>query len=231
MAFRNDDHRDEKLFKNRLWKLMQEKNIDTAHKLATELHHNKFIKIKHRKEWDFNGIDDAAIGSIVRIIQNHLNSDTPAKLQTEYAMAYCQYFGCSADYLYGFIPNKTHENTDINKETGLSDKTIDFIKAMSKEEIKTLEAYINTGSNITMLLMLEFWYQSFRENIMVYGNGTSQQISKEMKESMIEYAISKQSVNIFNNILHDESTRDFFDKFLENENPISEAVVKGFLCE
>jgi len=201
----------------RLRKLRKEKKWsqeELIYKLGHELNKEKKINISRRKYSD---------------IENGIATKQSFNLGLLSALA--ELYECEIGYLLCEYDCRTGRNTDIQKELGLSDKTIDLIKAMSKEEIKTLEAYINTGSNITMLLMLEFWYQSFGENIMVYGNGTSQPISKEMKENMIEYSISKQSVNIFNNILHDESTRDFFDKFLENENPISEAVEKGFLCE
>ncbi len=125
MAHRTLDHTDMNLFKNRLWKLMEEKNIDTAKKLAKRLYDNGYVSVNQKESFDEpNTIYGRAIGSVEKKILNHLNSNTPEKLQGEYAIAYCRFFGCSADYIFGNISCKTHDVQFIQNETGLSETAI-----------------------------------------------------------------------------------------------------------
>ena len=125
MAYMNKDRSDMKLFKNRLLELMDRKGISSAKDLAKQLHRDGLVSVNHRQD-DMNPFDKEknAIGSIEKRIQSHLNANTPDKLQGEYARAYCAFFGCSYDYLFGVdeIPNKTVKT--IHDETGLSEKAI-----------------------------------------------------------------------------------------------------------
>lgn len=50
---------------------------------------------------------------------------------SKFLYAYCIMFGCSADYLLGFIDLPTHADTDIHNETGL---TKDAINILSKNK-------------------------------------------------------------------------------------------------
>lgn len=127
MAYRTLDHSDKTLFKNRLYCLMEEHGIFTAKELAKELYEKGYVSVNQKKE-SFSDpcvIDNNAVASIEKKIQKHLNADKPDKLQGEFVMAYCRFFGCSADYLFGYIALPTHKTTNIYEETGLSENAID----------------------------------------------------------------------------------------------------------
>jgi len=59
-------------------------------------------------------------------------------ISTSTLRMYCEFLGCSADFLLGFIDYPTHSLTDINKATGLapeSIKTLLFIEKMNCSEL------------------------------------------------------------------------------------------------
>lgn len=129
MAFRTLDHSDMSLFKNRLWKLMESKQILTAKELAKRLWSKGYVTVNQSYSYDdISIVENRAIGSIEKKIQKHLNSDDTRALQGEFVSAYCKFFNCSADYLFGYIDLPTHADTDIQKETGLSADSINFLK-------------------------------------------------------------------------------------------------------
>lgn len=125
MAYKTLPHDDMTLFKNRLWKLMDSKGISTAKKLAKALYDGKYVTINQKDSFDDpDTIYYRAIDGVEKKIQRHLNSDSIQKLQGEYVKAYCDFFGCSADYLFGYIDLPTHTETDIYEKTGLSENAI-----------------------------------------------------------------------------------------------------------
>lgn len=128
MAFRSDNHDDMTLFKNRLWKLMENKGIYTPKELAKNLYKKKLATVKHKEDTEFSyerSKDDVAIWSIEKKIQTHLNSNDTSKLQGEYVKAYSTFFGCSADYLFGNIECTTHQKQICKDLTGLTEDAID----------------------------------------------------------------------------------------------------------
>lgn len=126
MAHRTEDHSDLKLFKNRLWKLMEGKQIYTAKEMAKILYSNGLVTVKQKRSYDDpRKIHNNAIDTVEKKIQKHLNANTANELQAEYVIAYCNFFGCSSDYLFGFIVCKTHDKQFINNYTGLSSTSID----------------------------------------------------------------------------------------------------------
>lgn len=126
MAHRTEDHSDLTLFKNRLWKLMVEKHIYTTKELAKMLYNLNLVTVRQKPSYDEpSKIHGNAIGAIDKKIQDHLKADTAKKLQGEFVIAYCTFFGCSSDYLFGFINCATHDMQFIHDYTGLSEDTID----------------------------------------------------------------------------------------------------------
>lgn len=63
-----------------------------------------------------------------RTVLKHLSSESTP--ETIWIKRYCEYFKCSADYLFGYIPLPTHENTDIESYTGLSNDAINALHLM-----------------------------------------------------------------------------------------------------
>ena len=128
MAHRNLKHDDLSLFKNRLWKLMESRDINTAKRLAKALYDGRYVVIKQKESFDDpSTVYNRAIDGVEKKIQKHLNSDNTDKLQGEYIKAYCDFFGCSADYLFGYINLPTKKQTDLQEVTGFSEKSVQRI--------------------------------------------------------------------------------------------------------
>ncbi len=59
-----------------------------------------------------------------RRIHDHLGFSDCTNVSVAWIKCYCDFFNCSADYLLGYIDLPTHQNTDVQKVTGLSDDAI-----------------------------------------------------------------------------------------------------------
>lgn len=152
MAYRTLDHDDLSLFKNRLWNLMEEKKITTAKQLAKILYDNALVTVNQKDNYDdLNTVYWRAVSSVEKKIQHHLNSDDTKKLQGEFAEAYCKFFECSSDYLFGFISSPTHAITDIKKETGLSEHAIEWLQELNKTSHITDSSYAWARNSIQAL--------------------------------------------------------------------------------
>lgn len=133
MAFKSMNHDDEKIFYNRLWKLMEERKLSTARALAQALFAEGIVPVDSTSEDKIS-----IIGSMTRRIQEHLNLEDTDKLQGRYVKAYCDFFGCSADYLFGLSSTKSG-NPDVIKfceATGLSEKSVRRLIEDLPEDIK-----------------------------------------------------------------------------------------------
>lgn len=140
MAIKNElqDDGDLRLFKNRLWNLMKkkDKNLDGPRKLATLLYDEGYVLSKKREKDSFNEPSrdkSNAVGSMEKKIRVHLNSDSADCLDGEYVTVYCNIFGCSADYLFGYTDIKSGdiEIRRICEITGLSEEAIVAIKRIT----------------------------------------------------------------------------------------------------
>lgn len=115
-----------------LWKLMNDKGLFTALDLAKEIY-DMF-------NWYGSGDKNAPstsedyirysknLDNLRKKILNNLY-DT-SSMDYKSISAYCKYFKCSADYLLGYIPLPTHENTDIESYTGLSNESIECLHTL-----------------------------------------------------------------------------------------------------
>lgn len=127
MAIRNDNNLSP--FGQRLLGLMFEKNCDTPKSLAKKLLEANLVTVNARGKDKFKKKDNA-IGSIEKKIRNHLKADDATCLQGEFVNAYCKYFGCSADFLFGFTDIRTPDVQirEICKITGLSEEAVNCLK-------------------------------------------------------------------------------------------------------
>lgn len=138
MAHRTLNHEDTKLLCNRLWKLMEKKNINTVKELATVLYEAELVVVNQKQNYNSDEVNKAnAIGSVEKKIQIHLIADNPDRIQGEYVIAYCKFFGCSADYLFGRT-EIISGNDDVRRfceSTGLSEKAVKrLIEELPEEE-------------------------------------------------------------------------------------------------
>ncbi len=148
MAHSTEDHSDMKLFKNRLWKLMNEQGLKTAQALADKLCEGNYIQVEkyENTESEFDPNRHAKIkGAIRKQVNNHLNLDTVDKLPMKYLQAYCDFFHCSSDYLLGKIDCVTHNGQFIKEHTGLSEDSIRALEIMTM-----LDSRVNDTVNILL---------------------------------------------------------------------------------
>ena len=124
MSIKNDEGLSE--FGQKLMRLMIEKECDTPKALAIKLLESKLVTVKTRGEDIFKN-EINAIGSIEKKIRNHLHSENASCLQGEFVNAYCKFFGCSADYLFGYteVRSPDIDIRGICEKTGLSQKAVE----------------------------------------------------------------------------------------------------------
>jgi len=143
MSIKNDERLSG--FGQKLMSLMLEMECDTPKALAIKLLELKLVTVKTRGEDVFKNKENA-IGSIEKKIRNHLHSEDASCLQGEFVNAYCKFFNCSADYLFGYTEIKSSDIDirEICEKTGLSQKAVErLIKCNSNEAT----AHYNQGWN------------------------------------------------------------------------------------
>ena len=104
MAKRTENHEDLSKFKNRLWKLMEEKNYKAARDLATLLY-DEGLAVVNSKDDLYNSDDEKrknAIGSIEKKINKHLSSDDMKNVQGEFINACAGLLFCSKNFWIAF---------------------------------------------------------------------------------------------------------------------------------
>jgi len=110
-----------------------------ATNVAKEMYQSKIIEYSNREGKTFSQQNN----DLARQLKRHLTDDhkKPIILETKWIIRYCKFFGCSADYLFGFIDNPTHEITDIRKQIGLSVDAITKLQAITQEWAKVYFPY------------------------------------------------------------------------------------------
>lgn len=134
MAIKNDENLSQ--FGQKLLELMGEQDCDTPKALAKKLLEAKLVSVNTRGK-DIYKNKDNAVGSIEKKIRNHLHADDATCLQGEFVNAYCKFFGCSSDYLFGYTDIRTPnvEMRKICEVTGLSEGAISrLMKDASDQE-------------------------------------------------------------------------------------------------
>ena len=96
-----------------------------------------------------------------RYITNHF--DNKKSCDTGYIIKYCQFFGCSADYLLGLQKRPTQRQTDIGKKTGLTDAAITTL--LSSPDVQVVcNSLLATGSIQSLVGFLQIMTQHERMN-------------------------------------------------------------------
>ena len=167
MAFKSENHDDLTLFKNRLWKLMEDNGIKTSLEMAKNLICHKCLNISNFDELD-SSEKSKKYDSERKKIDVHLKSDTAEHLQSSYLIAYCKFFNCSADYLLGFIDLPTHEFVDISKNTGLSPNAISTLKILANYSTPNFRN--NRLEALNYMMKDTNLFFNFMSNISLYMN-------------------------------------------------------------
>lgn len=72
--------------------------------------------------------------STARVLQEHLKTALAENVSGLWLSRYCSYFGCSCDYLMGYIEKPTYQDTDIYKETGLDENSVRTLEEIQKTD-------------------------------------------------------------------------------------------------
>lgn len=115
-------------FGERLEYLMKQDGINIVKKGADrELSKRMYNKgVLHYSGEDYD-TKNKNINTARRRIEEHRKVESASNISGYWLKAYCDYFHCSADYLFGYIELPTHEKTNIKNATGLSVKAIERI--------------------------------------------------------------------------------------------------------
>lgn len=126
MAIKNDENLSP--FGQKLLNLMGEQRCDTPKALAKKLLEAKLVSVNTRGK-DIYKNEDNAVGSIEKKIRIHLHADDATCLQGEFVNAYCNFFDCSADFLFGYTDIRTPdvEVRKICEITGLSEEAVNCL--------------------------------------------------------------------------------------------------------
>ena len=121
-------------FGNRLTHLMESVGIDTEayesadRVLAEKLFEKGIIQFKDDyQEDEAKELRKRDIDRKRKTIMGHRKKASATSVRSEWIDYYCQFFGCDADYLFGYIDTPTRESTDICKATGLSEKSVKLL--------------------------------------------------------------------------------------------------------
>lgn len=132
MAIKNDESLSP--FGQKLLELMKEQDCDTPKALAKKLLDAKLVSVNTRGK-DIYKNKENAVGSIEKKIRTHLHADDAKCLQGEFVNAYCKFFSCSADFLFGYTDIRT-PNVGIRKIceiTGLPEDVVNCLKDNKQE--------------------------------------------------------------------------------------------------
>lgn len=177
MALKNDTDLSD--FGKRLMGLMNEKR-KTPPQVAEDLLDEGLVKVRRNgTRIDSGNADDlvdqrkSAVGAIVKKIRVHLKAKDASCLQGEFVMAYCKYFGCSADYLFGYTDVQTSD-IDIKKvckRSGLTEKAVTRLFA---EEVMTPDEFFEMAKSYEGSIGLashdwigEFWSTILESDLLV----------------------------------------------------------------
>lgn len=171
-------------FKSRLQYLIDNHipTIKNAHALAKDMYDKEIIEYpincKNKKERH---------NYTERTINIHLGISSAEKISGLWLKRYCDYFKCSADFLLGYIDMPNHIQTDIKKETGLSETAIEYLheKAKSNSHIDILNILLRPGNFDNALWHLH----KYKDAVCLY-EGLSQ-TRRERKEKIIAECIQK----------------------------------------
>lgn len=114
-------------FRERLEFLMKERGINTAEKGANTKLAKDMLKTKCLPFY-VNETLKAQESARVRIGE-HRKVLSAESIEGKWLKAYCDYFGCSADFLFGYISLPTHKESDIQENINMSYSAIQKMMA------------------------------------------------------------------------------------------------------
>lgn len=140
------------LFGKRLEALMNDAGFDVNKKGASSQLAEKMLQEKCLEFLVNNDLKKRKDSARSRI-DIHRSLDSAENVEGKWLKAYCDYFKCSADYLFGYIDMPTHQQTDIEKVTGLSKAAINSL--IGQKELYELFGMQNDKIDIINLILLD----------------------------------------------------------------------------
>ncbi len=125
--------------------------------------HDESGKKSFDKNATYTGAKNNDYRFAIDIVRKKITKDLAALdcRNSEYLYAYCICFGCSADYLLGFIELPTYADTDIYKKTGLEKDAINTLSVL-KEFNKDYDQY-RKPVELEVLNFIMKDFEKFRE--------------------------------------------------------------------
>lgn len=90
------------------------------------------------------------------------------RLNSSQLKLYCDFLGCSADYLLGIIPETTHTITDIKKNTGLSPAAVSKLLQADKDTQVLYDRLIAGGYLDNLVSAMNTFYD-FGSSVQING--------------------------------------------------------------
>lgn len=148
----------------------------------------------------------------------HINGK---KASISWIQKYCKFFGCSADYLLGYIDKPTHEITDINKASGLSTAAIQ--KLLDNQETKIITDNLLRTNSIDLFIQAlkasvqikhvnNFIAAQLQKNTLAGITENDIALFKSNLESGNQSQIDQFAINCFKSLLQDEKIDNYFDE-------------------
>lgn len=185
MAIKNDENLSS--FGQKLLALMKEQDCDTPKALAEKLLDAKLVTVKTRGKDVFKNKDNA-VGSIEKKIRTHLHANDARCLQGEFVNAYCKFFLCSADYLFGYTEIRTPdiEVKEICEITGFSETVVKrLIKdAKSDDTIHNCQAWSQILESDLYYGIVQNWQMAGEQALLAAQKEVeSEKIKKELEKA------------------------------------------------
>ena len=124
--------------------------------------------------------------------------------------ALSELFNCEVGYLLGEYECKTGRNTDIKKETGLTDNAINSLSYLNKQDMIVLNALIERGDIILIKYAIKNYFRQFYNSITINGFGESKCIDGKEKDKVFKYICNSFVDDIFNSLIHDKEITNTF---------------------
>lgn len=93
----------------------------------------------------YSSVDDdiklkqSNLKNTVDTLRKHIDVTSAEHISGKWLHIYCSYFGCSCDFLMGYIDLPLHENTNISNVTGLSNAAVNALIKDKKEQFHIID--------------------------------------------------------------------------------------------
>jgi hypothetical protein len=189
-------------FGDRLQALMNERGIKTAIGLATNLYDSGLLTPKLRLDdkevFTPQEERDRKIHAIEVKVQKDVKAANISAVSPKYIVAYCQYFNCCPDYLYGCISNKTHDLNFVSDFIGLSGKAVETLQNLNDDERVVINDIVECGGVTSLTKAISAYFNQLGQTVKL-GN---KPMSDETKDALFTTMCSNYLIKLYNQWTH-----------------------------